>query len=479
MKFKTVIPSFLSAFLFCACAWAQDPSPPSVDPVTTDELEELIETLESETARNELLSELKALRQLREERRAAEASAATSEEAGLKAQMEQIKQKYHAFLRKYGLDTSLLARITISLAAFGAALVLILLARMGAAVVEEKLRRLKRRLALHHGRFEVYMQLLRYVGYGLSICILLYALGLAWEITDFEFLGEGTAGLVLTTLLNIFLILAVATVLWEVLNTLIEQAMRRADAGSNGNRLKTLLPIARNFLLLALIYLFTLVILSELGVDIMPLLAGAGIFGIAIGFGAQTFVKDLLTGFTIIFEDLIQVGDVVKVGGHIGAVEAITIRKIQLRDLSGIVYTVPFSEITTVENWTKNFSYYVMDIGIAYRESTDQVIGYLREIDESMRQDERFGKLILEPLEILGVDRFADSAVIIKARVKTLPIKQWEVGREFNRRIKYKFDEKKVEIPFPHRTLYFGEDKEGEAPPLRTMRPREPRSGED
>lgn len=461
MKFKAAILSFLSAFLFSACAWAQAPTLPAGDAVTIDELEELVETLESETAREEFLTDLKTLLKLKEEQqRAAKEAAAAAGESELGKQMELLKRQYHELLREYGLDTSMLARITISLAALGAALVLILLVRMSAALAQQRLQRLKTRFTLYHGRFELYVRLLRYLGYGLSVGLLLYALGLAWEVTDFRFLGQGMSGVILAGLVKIVLILAVATALWEVLNTLIEQAMRRADAGNNGNRLKTLLPIARNFLLLALICLFTLVILSEIGVDIMPLLAGAGIFGVAIGFGAQTFVKDLLTGFSIIFEDLIQVGDVVRVAGHTGAVEALSIRKIQLRDLSGIVYTIPFSEITTVENWTKNFSYYVMDIGVAYRENTDQVIGYLREVDESMRNDEKFGRLILEPLEILGVDRFADSAVIIKARVKTLPIKQWEVGREFNRRIKYKFDERKVEIPFPHRTVYFREDRE-------------------
>lgn len=470
MKFTAATLSFLSAFLFCACAWAQNPNPPSGDTVTTDELEELIETLESETARKELLSDLKTLLKLREERRAAQQAVVPGAEGGLGKRIALIKQQYHELLRAYGLDTSMLARIIISFAALGAALVLMLLVRMFSALAQRRLQRLKTRFTLYHSRFEIYARLLRYLGYALSIGLLLYALGLAWDITDFRFLGEGVSGMVLAGLLKIFLILAVATALWEVLNTLIEQAMRRADAGNNGNRLKTLLPIARNFLLLALICLFTLVILSEIGVDIMPLLAGAGIFGVAIGFGAQTFVKDLLTGFSIIFEDLIQVGDVVRVAGHTGAVEAISIRNIRLRDLSGIVYTIPFSEITTVENWTKNFSYYVMDIGIAYRENPDKVIGYLREIDESMRKDEKFGRLILEPLEVLGVDRFADSAVIIKARIKTLPIKQWEVGREFNRRIKYKFDEKNVEIPFPHRTVYFRED--GVSPPY-VLRDRE------
>ncbi|HEY3486919.1 MAG TPA: mechanosensitive ion channel domain-containing protein, partial [Gammaproteobacteria bacterium] len=243
-----------------------------------------------------------------------------------------------------------------------------------------------------------------------------------------------------------------------------------------GNRLRTLLPIARNFLLLILICLFALVILSEVGVDIMPLLAGAGIFGIAIGFGAQTFVKDLLTGFTIIFEDLVQVGDVIRVADRTGLVERITIRKIQLRDLNGIVYTVPFSEINTIENWTKDYSYYVLDIGIAYREDPDKVIACLKEIDESMRADDHYKRLILAPIEILGVDSFAENSIIIKARIKTLPIKQWDVGREFNRRMKRQFDEKGIEMPFPHQVVYFGGDKQGHPLPLHILQQRMPES---
>ena len=229
--------------------------------------------------------------------------------------------------------------------------------------------------------------------------------------------------------------------------------------------MQTLLPIVRNVLFFVFSILFTLVLLSELGVDIMPLLAGAGVVGIAVGFGAQTMVKDFLTGFIIIMEDLIQVGDVATLGDKTGIIEKITIRKVQMRDLDGTVYTVPFSEISVVSNLTKEYSYYLMDIGIAYREDPDEVIGYLREIDEEMREDENFKDLILEELHILGVDQFGDSAIIIKARIKTLPIKQWDVGREFNRRMKYKFDKHGIEIPFPHQTLYFGEDKKGHAPP--------------
>jgi small conductance mechanosensitive channel len=255
-----------------------------------------------------------------------------------------------------------------------------------------------------------------------------------------------------------------AVAVWEGVNAVLDNILHRADY-KESMRLQTVMPIIRNVIFIGFMVMFTLILLSELGINVIPLMAGAGVLGIAIGFGAQTMVKDFLTGFTIILEDLIQVGDVVTLGGKTGLIEKITIRKVQMRDLSGIVYTIPFGDVTIIENMTKNFSYYVMDIGVAYREDTDEVVALLREIDEDMRQDENFKNLILEPIEILGVDAFADSAVIIKARIKTRPIKQWDVGREFNRRMKYKFDEHGIEIPFPHQTIYFGVDKDGTAPP--------------
>jgi small conductance mechanosensitive channel len=197
------------------------------------------------------------------------------------------------------------------------------------------------------------------------------------------------------------------------------------------------------------------------------LLAGAGVIGIAIGFGAQTLVKDIITGLFILVEDHISVGDVVKFGDHAGTVEKLTLRTIQLRDVGGTVHVVPFSAVTTIENMTKGFSRYVFNVGVAYREDTDHVVDVLRELGEEFLQDERYKPFILEPLEILGVDSFGDNAVNIKARIKTVPIKQWSIGREFNRRIKIRFDELGIEIPFPHRTIYFGEDLSGNAPPAR------------
>jgi small-conductance mechanosensitive channel len=212
-----------------------------------------------------------------------------------------------------------------------------------------------------------------------------------------------------------------------------------------------------------------LIVLSELGVNTAPLLAGAGVVGLAVGFGSQALVKDLITGLFILLEDSVAVGDVATVAGHTGVVEAISIRTIKLRDLQGSVYSVPWSEVTSVINLTKDFSYYLLDVGVAYRENTDEVVAVLKELAEEMRSEAAFESSMPEPIEILGVDRFADSAVIIRARIKTPPLQQWRVGREFNRRIKLRFDELGIEIPFPHTTIYFGEDKKGEAPPARVM----------
>jgi moderate conductance mechanosensitive channel len=210
-----------------------------------------------------------------------------------------------------------------------------------------------------------------------------------------------------------------------------------------------------------------LVLLSEIGIDIAPLIASAGVLGLAIGFGAQKLVQDVITGLFILLEDSISVGDVVEVAGIGGVVEELSIRSIRLRDISGSVHTIPFSSVGTVTNLTKDFSFYVADIAIAYREDPDQVIEVCRAIVEEMRGEPAFERDILEPLDVLGVDQFADSAVIVKVRIKTKPIRQWAAGREFNKRMKKRFDELGIEIPFPHLTIYFGEDKTGNAPPGR------------
>ncbi len=436
--------------------------------VSEDQLNQLIETLENKEDRQEFIENLKTLSDAQEadaqETTDPQAPPALSERLGLEEKTKNFISHYQEFLADNNLNASFVGKSILSAGALFFALIFALLVRKGGVVLRNRLLRVKTRYKIQHSRFRLYARLIRYFGYAIVSILFVFTLAVIWEFTDLSLLKSDTTSFLFSNLLSILLVALISILIWETMNGAIEYAMRQSDA-RNSSRMKTLIPIVRNILFMVFFLFFMLMLLSELGINIMPLLAGAGIFGIAIGFGAQTMVKDFITGFTIILEDLIQVGDVVTLGGYTGIIEKITIRKVQLRDLDGTVYTVPFSSISIVENLTKEFSYYLMDIGVAYREDTDEVIGHIKDVDEDMRNDEHFGKFILDPIEILGLDKFADSAIIIKARIKTRPIKQWEVGREFNRRLKYKFDEHDIEIPFPHQTLYFGTDKDGSAPP--------------
>lgn len=219
-------------------------------------------------------------------------------------------------------------------------------------------------------------------------------------------------------------------------------------------RAETLVNIIRNTIKIFIYIVAMFMILREVGVDIAPLLAGVGIAGLAIGFGAQTLVKDFITGFFILMENQYRVGDVVKIGDHAGLVEKIKLRTTVLRDLEGIVHIIPNGEVQSVRNMTYEWSRVVLDIGVAYKEDVDKVMGVLKDVGKKMRQEEPYSQFMLEDPQILGVDDFGDSAVTIKMLAKTCPLKQWDVGRELKRRIKYAFDKEGIEIPFPHRTLF-------------------------
>lgn len=222
-------------------------------------------------------------------------------------------------------------------------------------------------------------------------------------------------------------------------------------------RIETIIRLTRQAVKIVLWLTVSLIILKEFGVEIGPIIASAGIVGLAVGFGAQNLVRDVISGFFIILENQIRVGDVAIVNGTGGLVEKINFRTTVLRDLSGIVHVFPNGAINTISNLTSEWSAYVFDIGVAYKESTDKVIEIMRGVGKEMLEDDKTGSQMLEEPEIFGVDRFADSAVMIKGRIKTKPIKQWEVGREYLRRIKLAFDKNGIEIPFPHRSIYFGE----------------------
>ena len=300
-----------------------------------------------------------------------------------------------------------------------------------------------------------------------------------WGVSVVKFLSTPAGETVLARGALIALVIVAGLALIRLSNATVLSLLRprvldRVRSREAGRKLQTLAPLAQTSVKLLVVLVGSLLILQLVGVETGPLLAGVGIFGLAVGFAAQSLIKDVINGLFILTEGSVDAGDVVNVGGVSGLVEKVTLRSVRLRDLSGNVHFVPNSTIDHVENMTKDYSRYLLDVGVGYREDTDEVVSIMKEVDEAMRQDPQYGRDMLEPIEILGVDRFEDSAVIVRGRLKTRPIKQWSIGREFNRRLKKAFDEKGIEIPFPHRTIYWGETKQGQ-PPLQV----ETRRGED
>lgn len=268
---------------------------------------------------------------------------------------------------------------------------------------------------------------------------------------------------------KILLILLLMVIAMKAGNWVSVNVFKRYQKGRDEEfkkRLDTLSGNLSSLLSIVITIVALVMILGELGVKIAPIIASAGVVGLAVGFGAQHLVSDVISGFFILLDDQIRVGDVVQIAGKGGIVERINLRMTVLRDLAGNVHYIRNGTIDVVTNMTKDYSRYVFDIGVAYREDVDEVIRVIQEVDEGMRNDPAWQPDILEPMEILGLDQFADSAIIIKTRTKTRPIRQWAVGREFNRRLKKRFDELDIEIPFPHVTLYMGQGKDGSAAPM-------------
>jgi small conductance mechanosensitive channel len=240
------------------------------------------------------------------------------------------------------------------------------------------------------------------------------------------------------------------------------------DAVERGKRARTLGGLIRNVATIAIASIAVLMILREFRIDIAPVLAGAGIAGLALGFGAQTLVRDIISGFFLILEDQVRVGDVATINGTGGLVEEINLRTVVLRDQHGAVHVFPNGAIERLANHSKDFSYYVMDLGITYGEDPDRVGAVLQGVGAELQRDPQFGPFILEPIEVLGIEGFADWSVQLKLRIKTVPLKQWVVGRELRKRIRKAFDRQGIEIPFPGRlaTVQAQPDDRGtEAPP--------------
>lgn len=291
----------------------------------------------------------------------------------------------------------------------------------------------------------------------------LYAnLGLG-SLEDFRHVSSAT--------LHIFLILGLAWLMLKLSRKAVKMlsAYMRSRASDDQEELKRIETLSRvsHYIATVLIFIITgMLVLSEVGISIAPILATAGVLGIAVGFGAQSLIKDYFNGFFLLLENQIRQGDVVEAGGKGGLVEEVTLRYVKMRDYDGNVHFIPNGMITTVTNMSRGFAYAVIDVGVAYREDLNQVMDLMRQVGAEMGIDPAIGSKILEPIEMAGVDKWGESAVIIRCRFKVLPLEQWGVRREFLLRLKQTFDLHDIEIPYPHLTIYPGRAKDGSASAL-------------
>jgi moderate conductance mechanosensitive channel len=326
--------------------------------------------------------------------------------------------------------------------------------------------RVKRKLPLLEARLNSFvpttLKVARFVVAGLILATILTA----WDVVDLPgWAASETGQSILYSLGWVATILLLAGVAWIVVSSWVEYRLNPNLGRQPTARERTLLALFSNAFVIVLLVITGMSVLNELGINVAPLIAGAGVVGLAIGFGSQKLVQDIINGAFIQFENTMNEGDVVTAGPITGVVEKLTIRSVSLRDVNGRYHMIPFSGVDNVTNFTKTFSFHVADVGVAYRESiADVKTAMIDAFDRLMQTEHRAN--ILPPFEMFGVEAFADSAVIVRGRIKTLPGQQWSVGRAYNEVIKEVFDERGIEMPFPHRTLYIGEDKQGDSPAL-------------
>lgn len=268
---------------------------------------------------------------------------------------------------------------------------------------------------------------------------------------DLDNLSDGPVGAILNHLWRIALIIVLSLAAIEISQLAIKHLFARVAARSKNFRraaqVRTLAPVLTGVSTTTLTIVATMMALSEVGVEIGPLLAGAGIIGLAIGFGAQTIVKDFLTGIFLIIEDAVSVGDVVMIADFGGVVEEMSIRTIKLRDFDGTLHIFPYSEAQVIHNRTKNFSFAVFSLQVAHTASVAEALELMKSTGDTLKAEEAFAPFIESPIEVVGVDAVTDTGVMLKARIKTAPGKQWMIQREYLRRIKLAFDEAGIDVP--------------------------------
>lgn len=273
----------------------------------------------------------------------------------------------------------------------------------------------------------------------------------SWGADTLGWLGSDTGHRIVSALSTIVVVIVVAVMVWEGFNGAIERYLARTDTSgrpvARSARARTLLPLLRNALTFVLILIVALIVLSQLGVEVAPLIAGAGVVGVAIGFGSQKLVQDVITGAFILFEDTLAIGDTVTIGDHSGVVEGMTIRTVRLRSGTGELHTLPFSSITVVINQSRGFANFPFTIGVSYRQDADRAMDIMREVGEELRKDPVWGPELGAPVDVFGIDKFTDLAVMVSGQIRTMPGRQVPVGREYFRRLKKRFDELGIVIP--------------------------------
>jgi len=341
---------------------------------------------------------------------------------------------------------------------------------------------LRRRLPLLEARVNAYVPaILKVVGWIIRIVVVLLILD-AWHAFDLSrWLASDAGGAAIKVVLNIVIVLLIAALAWTVIASIIEHRLsQREGRGMPSARERTLLALFRNAALIVIVAMTLMVLLSQIGIDVGPLIAGAGVVGLAIGFGAQKLVQDIITGVFIQLENGMNENDVVQVAGVFGTVERMTIRSVGIRTLDGGYHLVPFSSVDVVANHMRDFSYHLGEYTIAHRESVDDAIEHLRAAFAELMTDTVLGPEILEDITVAGVTAVNEKGVTIRILIKTTPGMQWAVQRGYNRLLKKHFDAAGIELPYPHTVVYFGQDKRGYAPAANvTLQAERPDEGED
>src|SRR5471032_571225 len=323
-------------------------------------------------------------------------------------------------------------------------------------VINGLVRRHALKTAHGHKRYALYSDRLKnffYTLLHLGVWLLFIELGLrVWGMSLIRF-ADGEGHDISMRFFGLAGTLLFAWLIWIVSDTAVHHALTRSRKGLANARAQTMMPLIRNVLFVAIFIIALIVALANMGMNVTPLLAGAGVIGLAIGFGAQSLVADLITGLFIIIEDSLAIDDYVDVGGHLGTVEGLTIRTVRLRDIDGIVHTIPFSEIKSIKNYSREFGYAIFRVAIPFNMPIDNAIKLMRDVGQKMRTDPLQRRNIWSPLEIQGVESFESGSAILRARFKTAPIKQWEVSRAFNLSLKRHLDEAGLDLATPRMSV--------------------------